>query len=130
MEIYMYKYGETERERERERERNRRLSFSPIRTGVQNEKRKKYSTSQNQKLFKKLQKKFPNKLPAFQCTFHNNIMSMVTNAKESLTMTSGLYYKTFMIVNYDCNDRGQYYKTTIMIVFTILAKATAKASLS
>ena len=29
---------------------------------------------------------------------------------------SFLYYKSFMIVIYDCNDFGQYYKTTIMIV--------------
>jgi hypothetical protein len=28
-----------------------------------------------------------------------------------------------MIVIYDCNDSGLYYKTTITIVFTILAKA-------
>ena len=25
---------------------------------------------------------------------------------------SGLYYKSFTIVIYDCNDSGQYYKTT------------------
>jgi hypothetical protein len=31
-------------------------------------------------------------------------------------MTSGLYYKCFMIVIYDCNDSGQYYKTRITIV--------------
>jgi len=31
-------------------------------------------------------------------------------------ITSGLYYKCFMIVIYYCNDSGQYYKTTIMIV--------------
>jgi hypothetical protein len=30
--------------------------------------------------------------------------------------TSGLYYKCFTIVIYNCNERGQYYKTTIMIV--------------
>ncbi len=30
--------------------------------------------------------------------------------------TSGLYYKCFMIVIYDRNDSGQYYKTTITIV--------------
>jgi hypothetical protein len=45
----------------------------------------------------------------------------------------GLYHKTSVIVIYDRNDSGQYYKTTItivfMIVFTILAKAKAKASL-
>jgi hypothetical protein len=29
---------------------------------------------------------------------------------------SGLYYKCFMIIIYDRNDSGQYYKTTIMIV--------------
>ncbi len=29
---------------------------------------------------------------------------------------SGLYYKCFTIVIYDCNDSGQYYKTTITIV--------------
>jgi hypothetical protein len=31
-------------------------------------------------------------------------------------MTSGLYYKCFTIVIYDCNDSDQYYKTRIMIV--------------
>ncbi len=30
--------------------------------------------------------------------------------------TSGLYYKQVMIVIYDHNDSGQYYKTTITIV--------------
>ncbi len=28
----------------------------------------------------------------------------------------GLYYKTIMIVIYDCNDSGQYYNTRITIV--------------
>ncbi len=28
----------------------------------------------------------------------------------------GLYYKYFTIVVYDCNDSGQYYKTTITII--------------
>ncbi len=48
-------------------------------------------------------------------------------------LSSGMYYKTSMIVIFDHNDSGQYYKITItivfMIVFTILAKAKAKASL-
>jgi hypothetical protein len=35
-----------------------------------------------------------------------------------------------MIVIYDHNDNGQYYKIMITIIFTILAKAKAKASLS
>ncbi len=30
--------------------------------------------------------------------------------------TRGLYYKSFTIVIYDCNDSGQYYKTVITIV--------------
>ncbi len=34
------------------------------------------------------------------------------------------YSRTSMIVIYDCNDSGQYYKTTITIVFTILPKAS------
>jgi hypothetical protein len=29
-------------------------------------------------------------------------------------MTSGLYYKSFTIIIYDCNDNGLYYKTTIV----------------
>ncbi len=28
----------------------------------------------------------------------------------------GLYYKCFTIIIYNCNDSGQYYKTTITIV--------------
>ncbi len=31
-------------------------------------------------------------------------------------LQGGLYYKCFTIVIYNCNDSGQYYKTTIMIV--------------
>ncbi len=45
-------------------------------------------------------------------------------------LTCGLYYKTSEIVIYDRNDRGQYYKTTNTIVFTILVKAKAKAKAS
>ncbi len=41
----------------------------------------------------------------------------------SPSLFSGLFYKKFMIVIYDHNDCGQYYKTRITIVFTILAKA-------
>jgi len=37
--------------------------------------------------------------------------------------SSGLYYKTSMIVIYDRNDSGLYYKNMITIIFTILAKA-------
>ena len=35
---------------------------------------------------------------------------------EVLYFSCGLYYKQVTIVIYDCNDSGQYYKTTIMIV--------------
>jgi hypothetical protein len=39
--------------------------------------------------------------------------------------TSGLYYKSFMIVIYDCNDNGLYYKTTIIAnLTTIIANST------
>ncbi len=38
------------------------------------------------------------------------------------------YYKNIMIAINNRNDSGQYYKTKIMIVFTILAKAMAIAS--
>ncbi len=31
------------------------------------------------------------------------------------TQPSGLYYKCFMIVIYDRNDSGQYYKSTIVV---------------
>ncbi len=47
---------------------------------------------------------------------------------EHDVMTSGLYYIDSNIVIYDYNDSGQYYKTTITIVFTILAKAKANLS--
>ncbi len=40
--------------------------------------------------------------------------------------TSGLYYKTSMIVIYGRNEIGRYYKTTITMVFTILAEAEAE----
>jgi hypothetical protein len=32
------------------------------------------------------------------------------------SVTSGLYYKSFTIVIYNCNDSSQYYKTIITIV--------------
>ncbi len=40
---------------------------------------------------------------------------LLANQKHTETL-SGLYYKYFMIVIYDRNDSGQYYKTTITIV--------------
>jgi hypothetical protein len=36
--------------------------------------------------------------------------------KFCVNQPAGLYYKCFMIIIYDCNDSGQYYNTTIMIV--------------
>jgi hypothetical protein len=36
--------------------------------------------------------------------------------KSKICATSGLFYKCFMVVIYDRNDSGNYYKTTIMIV--------------
>ncbi len=35
---------------------------------------------------------------------------------ESDKHTSGLYYKTFTIIIYDCNDSSQNYNTVIMII--------------
>ncbi len=35
---------------------------------------------------------------------------------QNSVKTSGLYYKSFMIVIYDRNDNGQYYKIKITIV--------------
>ncbi len=58
----------------------------------------------------------------------NDAEMTLAKRKKKTLMISGLYYKNFMIVIYDRNDSGQYYKTTITIVFTIRAKA--KASLS
>ncbi len=34
----------------------------------------------------------------------------------AVNSTRGLYYKSFTILIYDCNDSGQYYKTMITIV--------------
>ncbi len=42
-----------------------------------------------------------------------------------IDITCGLYNINFMIVIYNHNDRGQYYKTTITIVFMILAEAAS-----
>ncbi len=58
------------------------------------------------------------------------LFTFVFFTDEYDVMTSGLYHINSVIVIYDCNDSGQYYKTAITIVFTILAKAKAKASLS
>ncbi len=54
---------------------------------------------------------------------------MIKNVSHNFD-SSGLYYKTSMIVIYDRNDSSRYYKTTITIVIMILAKAMAEASLS
>ncbi len=35
---------------------------------------------------------------------------------DDFVLTCGLYYKSFTIVIYNCNDISQYYKTKIMIV--------------
>jgi len=58
------------------------------------------------------------------------LFTFVFFTDEYDVMTSGLYlyYINSMILIYDCNDSGQYYKTTITIVFTILAKAKANLS--
>ncbi len=37
-------------------------------------------------------------------------------SKASGHPASGLYYKCLTIIIYECNDSGQYYKTTIIIV--------------
>jgi len=34
-------------------------------------------------------------------------------------LTCGLYYKQVMIIIYDRNDSGQYYKTTITIIIDV-----------
>ncbi len=36
--------------------------------------------------------------------------------QSSSDLDCGLYYKSFTIVIYNCNDSGQYYETIIMIV--------------
>jgi len=41
------------------------------------------------------------------------------------TRSSGPYYKNFMIVIYDHNDRSHHFKTTNTIILTILAKAAS-----
>jgi hypothetical protein len=59
----------------------------------------------------------------------NKLLKLQTAVSlNTKTLTCGLYYKSSMILIYDRNDSGQYYKTRIIMVFTILAKA--KASLS
>jgi hypothetical protein len=34
--------------------------------------------------------------------------------KKTFCDTRGLFYKSFTIVNYDCNDSGQYYKPIML----------------
>jgi len=57
-------------------------------------------------------------------------MSSVFEVLHLENSISGLFYKTSMILIYDRNDSNQYYKTMNTIVFTILAKSKAEASLS
>ena len=39
-----------------------------------------------------------------------------TSLRGQMGQNSGLYYKCFTIIIYDCNDSGHYYKTTIKII--------------
>jgi hypothetical protein len=43
-----------------------------------------------------------------------NLLHSTSDHYDSILYTSGLYYKLFMIVIYDHNAIGQYYKTTIV----------------
>ncbi len=45
-------------------------------------------------------------------------MDPLLSDKKSFSIISGLYYKRFMIVIYDRNDNGLYYKTTIVANLT------------
>ncbi len=44
-----------------------------------------------------------------------------------ITLTSGLYYKSFTIIIYDCNDNGLYYKTMIVAHLTMIIATLALA---
>ncbi len=55
---------------------------------------------------------FAKKLPIVHLLDSGRCSNSVPSPKEA----SGLYYKEVMIIIYDCNDSGQYYKTTITIV--------------
>jgi hypothetical protein len=54
--------------------------------------------------------KMKNKLFKQNCCFTHS----KTSLNSDLTLICGLYYKCFMIVIYDRNNSGQYYKTTIL----------------
>jgi hypothetical protein len=41
---------------------------------------------------------------------------MLVQVITYIQYTSDLFYKCFTIINYDHNDSGQYYKTTITII--------------
>ncbi len=50
---------------------------------------------------------------------------MLNRSTQQGSTLSTKYYKIFIIVIYNHNDCGLYYKTTIMILFMILAKDKA-----
>ncbi len=41
----------------------------------------------------------------------------MTLPNQFLGKSSGLYYKTSVVVIYNCNDSGLYYKTTILHIY-------------
>ncbi len=43
------------------------------------------------------------------------------------SLNSGLYYKSFTVIVYDCNDNGLYYKTTIIVNLTMIVANLALA---
>ncbi len=51
----------------------------------------------------------------------------ITTTDFNVNFTSGLYYKSFLIVIYDCNDNGLFYKTTIVANLTIIVANLALA---
>ncbi len=53
-----------------------------------------------------------NYLETWSCWDNTSFVTQV----QVLPVACGLYYKQVMIVIYYCNDSGQYYKTTIMII--------------
>ncbi len=46
----------------------------------------------------------------------NSTETTFRSSPVSFSVTSGIYYKSFMIIICDRNDSGQYYKTKITIV--------------
>jgi hypothetical protein len=61
------------------------------------------------------------KIWSTRCRCYTPLFFLSLTSRLIKHLYSGLYYKSFTIIIYYCNDRGQYYKTKITVIIYDLA---------